>query len=210
MPIFITTYNYISGELSELIKEFMEKDGWEVERQMISGHRHRANLLIKRPNVDKNEIKYLFNTHMDTVPPFIGARVGDDRIYGRGSNDAKGKNTFINPPKISFTGQIAAMIFTLRGVYKEHPELAEHLGLLLVVGEETDHIGMVEANKLNLKPQYLIVGEPTKLKFAHAQKGVFKVRFTITYYFSFFTQKNRKKDGTTTKTSKCEKLGILQ
>ena len=39
--------------------------------------------------------------------------------------------------------------------------LGSQLGLLFVVSEETDHSGMKRANELELKPQYLIVGEPT-------------------------------------------------
>ena len=41
---------------------------------------------------------------------------------------------------------------------------ANDLGLLYVVGEETDHIGMISANELQLKPKALICGEPTQLK----------------------------------------------
>ena len=32
----------------------------------------------------------IFSTHMDTVPPFIPSSETADRVYGRGSCDAKG------------------------------------------------------------------------------------------------------------------------
>jgi acetylornithine deacetylase len=44
------------------------------------------------------------------------------------------------------------------------------------VGEEVDHIGMKEANKLLLKPDFLICGEPTELKLAKRQKGILKLK----------------------------------
>jgi acetylornithine deacetylase len=68
------------------------------------------------------------------------------------------------------------MIFALQLISKEHKDLVDSVALLLVVGEETDHIGMIEANKLNILPDYLVVGEPTELRFGHAQKGALKLR----------------------------------
>uniref|UniRef100_A0A0R3Q498 M20_dimer domain-containing protein n=1 Tax=Brugia timori TaxID=42155 RepID=A0A0R3Q498_9BILA len=47
--------------------------------------------------------------------------------------------------------------------------------LLLVVSEELDHIGMVEANNLGLVPEFFMIGEPTELKFGRLQKGAVKV-----------------------------------
>lgn len=49
---------------------------------------------------------------------------------------------------------------------EQNPELGKDIGLLYVVGEEVDHIGMKEINKLDLKPDFLICGEPTELKLA--------------------------------------------
>ncbi|CAJ0941723.1 unnamed protein product, partial [Mesorhabditis belari] len=48
------------------------------------------------------------------------------------------------------------------------------IGLLFVVGEGSDHIGMIEANKLQLQPHFLVVGEPTENRFASIQKEAFK------------------------------------
>lgn len=72
-------------------------------------------------------------------------------------------------------GQIAAMTFALKRLQRDHPEHAENVGLLLVVSEETDHVGMLEANLLDIRPDYLVVGEPTENRFGHAQKGALKV-----------------------------------
>jgi acetylornithine deacetylase len=56
------------------------------------------------------------------------------------------------------------------------------VGLLLVVGEETDSIGAKRANaELELQGvRYTIVGEPTESKFAVAQKGGFKWTLRVT------------------------------
>ncbi|CAD5209816.1 unnamed protein product [Bursaphelenchus xylophilus] len=150
------------GPLANFIKEFCEFEGFEVILQDVEIHKNRYNLLIKHTKAEISDVKFLLNTHMDTVPPYTHHRIGDECIYGRGSNDAK--------------GQIASMIFALRTLKKESPELSKQVALLLVVGEETDHVGMIRANDLNLCPSYLIVGEPTELIFAHAQKGALKIR----------------------------------
>uniref|UniRef100_A0A0N5AVC7 M20_dimer domain-containing protein n=1 Tax=Syphacia muris TaxID=451379 RepID=A0A0N5AVC7_9BILA len=100
-------------------------------------------------------------THLDTVPPFIPPTSDGSVVKGRGANDAKG-------------AQLAAMIFAARRIAKEEPNLADDLGLLFLVGEEVDHIGMIAANNLKLKPEYLVIGEPTQLKFGRMQKGSLK------------------------------------
>src|SRR4051812_10013105 len=47
----------------------------------------RANVYARSRREDPDVI---FSTHLDTVPPFIGSSEDEDRIYGRGSCDAKG------------------------------------------------------------------------------------------------------------------------
>jgi len=152
------------GALSFAIKEFLKHEGFNIIVQPIPQHSHRFNILATWGPFEAPGPRVLFNTHLDTVPPFIPPKRDEKNIYGRGSNDAK--------------GQIASQIFALRRLAKEEPQLASQLGLLLVVGEETDHVGMKEANKFILKPDYLIVGEPTEMKFASIQKGAVKLKLT--------------------------------
>ncbi|KAE9555286.1 hypothetical protein FO519_001537 [Halicephalobus sp. NKZ332] len=149
------------GALSIAIKEFLKSQGFHIIVQPIPQQANRFNILATVTPFEAPGPRILFNTHLDTVPPFIPPRKDDEKIYGRGSNDAK--------------GQIASQIFALMKLVKEQPQIAGQLGLLLVVGEETDHIGMKEANKFILKPDYLIVGEPTDMKFASIQKGAVKL-----------------------------------
>ena len=63
---------------------------------------------------------------------------------------------------------------------KSHPERASEIGLLYVVGEEVDHIGMKAANSLQLSPEFIICGEPTELKLAKLQKGILKAKIITT------------------------------
>jgi acetylornithine deacetylase len=106
--------------------------------------------------------KLLFNSHMDTVPPFLPARTDGVKIYGRGSCDAK---------SLIVAQMIAAQKLAADG-------LGEDVAMLYVVSEETDHSGVKKANELGLAPSHLIVGEPTMMKMIKLQKGILKIRLT--------------------------------
>ncbi len=96
----------------------------------------------------------VFCTHMDTVPPYIAPRIEGDRIWGRGTCDAK--------------GQIMAM-FT--ACCKLLDEGLDGFGLLLVSGEETGSWGAKAFARVPFQAPYLIVGEPTENKMVSASKG---------------------------------------
>jgi acetylornithine deacetylase len=103
------------------------------------------------------EPRLLFSTHLDTVPPFIPPHREGDRLWGRGTCDAK--------------GILATMMETIRLLLAEgHRDLA----FLGVVGEETDSLGARIA--LDLKPNMpnllgVINGEPTGNVLATGQRG---------------------------------------
>jgi acetylornithine deacetylase len=99
---------------------------------------------------------------MDTVPPFIPSSEDDERIYGRGSCDAKG----------IIAAQIAAAERLRRdGIY---------VGLLFLVGEERDSLGAKVANQQPNSCKFLINGEPTENRIATASKGALRVELTAT------------------------------
>jgi len=106
--------------------------------------------------------RILLNTHIDTVPPFYPAIVDrkEGVIRGRGACDTK--------------SILAAQLLAAQRLVKAGK--AHDLGLLYVVSEETDHSGMKRANSLGLRPQYLIVGEPTESKMIRSQKGILKLK----------------------------------
>ncbi|VDD90578.1 unnamed protein product [Enterobius vermicularis] len=155
-----STSKYEGALTDELVKYF-QSTGWYVHEQALTSDPRRRNLLVTRIPFKAPGPVYLMNTHLDTVPPFIAPQNDGTVVKGRGAGDAK--------------GQLAAMIFAAQRIAKESPEKSQKLGLLLVVGEEVDHVGMIKANDLALEPDYLVVGEPTELKFARLQKGAFKV-----------------------------------
>lgn len=99
----------------------------------------------------------IFCTHVDTVAPFIEPRIDEDTniLWGRGACDAK--------------GILAAMIEAL---CQQHAQGFSDLALLVTVGEEESSDGAKACNTpLQGRAHYVVVGEPTELKAAHAQKG---------------------------------------
>lgn len=104
--------------------------------------------------------RVVFNSHLDTVPPWFASSEDDDFLYGRGACDTK--------------GVIAAMIAAgelLRGGG------FDDFAFLFVVGEETDSIGAKTANVefKDLGAEYVVVGEPTESTFARASKGALTI-----------------------------------
>ena len=127
--------------------------GYDVERMPVEGDR--VNIWATQPGHAHPELA--LSTHMDTVPPFIPSSETAERIYGRGSCDAKG----------IIVAQIAA---------------AEKLradgipvGMLFLVGEERDSQGAQTANLQPRGVKYLINGEPTENRLAVASKGTLRV-----------------------------------
>lgn len=135
----------LERELSQL--------GYQVGRMPVEGDR--SNLLATSPHQAHPAI--VFSTHMDTVPPFIPSSEDADRVYGRGSCDAKG----IIAVQIG-----AAQKLRAQGI---------HVGLLFVVGEERDSTGAKVANQHPIGARFLINGEPTENRLALASKGTLRV-----------------------------------
>jgi acetylornithine deacetylase len=119
----------------------------------------RFNLYATSP--DQPNPAIVFSTHMDTVPPFIPSSEDADRIYGRGSCDAK--------------GIIAAQVAAAERLRRE----GIHAGLLFVVGEERDSLGAKVANDhAPASCKFLVNGEPTENRLALASKGTLRVEVT--------------------------------
>jgi acetylornithine deacetylase len=96
-------------------------------------------------------------THVDTVGPYIQPNIDlkNEVIWGRGTCDAK--------------GIAIAMIEAVKS--QAHKGFSD-LALLFTVGEEETSDGAKMANKVLAKrAHYLVIGEPTNLKSAYAQKG---------------------------------------
>ena len=144
------------GSVGHFLEQRLRTLGYNVRRTVAEGER--ANVYATAPQQPSPAI--VFSTHMDTVPPFIRSSEDDQRIYGRGSCDAKG----------IIAAQIAAAEqLRLEGIY---------VGLLFLVGEERDSLGAKVANQQANGCKFLINGEPTENKIAIASKGALRVELT--------------------------------
>jgi len=100
-----------------------------------------------------------FSTHIDCVPPFFPSRIEGDRLYGRGSCDAKG----------ILAAQVAAADRLRR-------EGESRVALVFVVGEERGSDGARAADVLADGCRYLVNGEPTDNRLGAATRGVLRLR----------------------------------
>ncbi|MBK6722473.1 MAG: M20/M25/M40 family metallo-hydrolase [Acidobacteria bacterium] len=137
------------------LRDHLASLGWTVELQAVSANQNNViAYLNETPRV-------WLSTHMDTVPPFIAPTEDDDKIYGRGSCDAK--------------GIIAAQITAAELLRRDG---IEDIGLLYTVEEERASTGAKIANDhpLAAKCEYMINGEPTDNDLAIGSKGAFRAK----------------------------------
>lgn len=106
-----------------------------------------------------------FISHLDTVPPGEGwtrdpftPAVEDGRLYGRGSGDAK--------------ASVAAMLAATADLHAAGGPATGRLVLLFGYGEETRHTTMPALVARAGRVDAAIVGEPTNLDLAVAQRGL--------------------------------------
>lgn len=112
----------------------------------------------------------LLVSHLDTVPigegwtkPPLGGILEDGRIYGRGANDAK--------------ASVAAMAAGAVAAFASAPPRGR-VCLAFVCEEETTNKGIAEVLAALPRPDAAVVGEPTGLQPAVAQKGLLLLEVT--------------------------------
>ena len=135
----------------DFVSRWLVARGWNVTVQEVS--KGRGNVWASRSGGG-----VAFSTHLDTVPPHFPPRLESERLYGRGSCDAKG---------------IAAAMMVAADRLVESGE--NRIDLLLVVGEEQGSDGARAANNLSPRSRFLINGEPTESKLASGAKGSLRV-----------------------------------
>ena len=141
--------------IADFLQALLAGEGFDVRPQEVDGGRWNIlAVLADAPAV-------LLCTHMDTVPGWVAAGEDDLRVYGRGACDAK--------------GIMAAMIVAAAELRDEG---SSGVGLLFLVGEETDSAGAKKANLMSPGSRFIIVGEPTGNKLATAHKGVLTLTLT--------------------------------
>lgn len=143
------------GEVIAWMHDFLEQRGWRVRRIPVTPGRDDVLATIDDAPV------VTLSTHLDTVPPFIPPRVERERLYGRGSCDAKG---------IAAAMVVAAERLRARGI---------SVALLFVVGEEVSHDGAHAANRHPTTSRILINGEPTESTLALGTKGAVRARVHV-------------------------------
>ena len=135
----------------DLVARWLIARGWDVSLQEVEPGR--SNVWATRRGGGVT-----LSTHLDTVPPYVPPRLEGNRLYGRGSSDAKG---------IAAAMMIAAQRLADAG--------EERVDLLFVVGEEKGSPGALAANRLPATSKCLVNGEPTESKLASGCKGAQRV-----------------------------------
>ncbi|MGB5236164.1 MAG: M20 family metallo-hydrolase [Flavobacteriaceae bacterium] len=133
--------------------------------QDIACHRHRNNVYAMNKFYDPAKPNLLLNSHHDTVRPNAAytrdpfqAVIEDGKLYGLGSNDA---------------GGCLVALLALFSYYYTNSEMSHNL--IIVASAEEESSGPNGLNSvLQLLPpiELAIVGEPTQMHLAIAEKGL--------------------------------------
>ncbi len=142
--------------VGEFLHRELSRLGYRANKIAVEGSR--CNIFATSPQESRPAV--VFSTHMDTVPPFIPSSEDAQRVYGRGSCDAK--------------GIMAAQIGAAERLRKE----GLYVGLLFVVGEEKESSGAKAANQQSPGCRFLVNGEPTENRIAVASKGTLRIDVT--------------------------------
>lgn len=147
--------------ISQLVASRLDGYGIEVTRVGL-------NLVALAKSIDAAKPTVMLNSHLDTVPPSSNSVrdpftpfESEGRIYGRGSNDAG--------------GSVVALIGAFRMIRAE--SLPFNLMLALSVEEEVGGEGgmrklLPALDEMNMTPSMAIVGEPTGMQPAFAERGL--------------------------------------
>lgn len=141
------------GEAGRWLSRYLTDLGFSVTEQRVDDSRF--NLIVS----SGQPARVVLSTHYDCVPPFFASRIERDRIYGRGSCDAKG----------ILAAQVAA-------VDRLRREGETRVGLLFVVGEERGSDGAQAANVAANGCRFLVDGEPTDNRLGIATRGAYRLR----------------------------------
>ena len=123
------------GDAGRWLAGYLRALGFAVTEQPVDPSR--ANVLATIPEA-ADPPAVVFSTHFDCVPPFFPSRLEGDRIYGRGSCDAKG---------ILAAQVMAADLLRRSGETR--------VGMVFVVGEERGSDGACRANEAAVDSRFL-------------------------------------------------------
>lgn len=143
---------------SAIIKEFLEKNNVKTEQ-------HLYNVWARNKHFDSAKPTILLNSHHDTVKPNKGYTLDpfspiekDEKLFGLGSNDAG--------------GCLVSLLATFLYFY-EKVDLKYNLMIAATAEEEiSGHNGIEALLPILDKIEFGIVGEPTNMNMAVAEKGL--------------------------------------
>lgn len=156
--ISIPSFSKEEDKTADAIEQFMQQRG-------ITMHRKLNNLWAWNKHFDAGKPTILLNSHHDTVKPNSGytrdpydAKIEDDKLYGLGSNDAG--------------GCLVSLISTFLYFY-DKPNLKYNFCLATTAEEEISGVNGLELIIPELgQLDFGIVGEPTLMQLAIAEKGL--------------------------------------
>ena len=158
--VAIPSVSGAEGEVAAFIETWAKGQGLRV-------HRDETALLI-RVGGHKPGPRLALISHLDTVPAGEGwtrdpfqATIEEEKLYGRGSGDAKA----------SVAAMLSAAADLIASKGPAHGELVVVLGF----GEETKNTSMPHAVAKHGPFDAAVVGEPTNLDIAVAQRGLMMV-----------------------------------
>jgi acetylornithine deacetylase len=156
--IAIPSFSKEENNTADLIQAFIESNG-------IITHRKLNNVWCFNKYFDESKPSILLNSHHDTVKPNVGytfnpfeAIITDGKLFGLGSNDAGGSLVSLLATFIYFN-ELENLKYNLIFAATAEEEISGKNGVELILPE----LGGIE---------FAIVGEPTQMHLAIAEKGL--------------------------------------
>ncbi len=146
----------------QLIGRVLKQSG--IDYRIISGREGKKNLIAQ---IGKGDKTVLLNSHFDVVPAeddLFRPKIRGNKIFGRGTADAKGPLTAMITAFIELSRQNLAGKVTLCCVCDE--EISGQYGTNFLIGK-------------NITADYRIIGEPTDFNVIIAEKGFLRLKVII-------------------------------
>jgi acetylornithine deacetylase len=164
--IGIQSFSKEEDKTADAIEQFLQQ-------RDIKTYRKLNNIWAYNKHFDKSKPTLLLNSHHDTVKPNSGytrnpydAAVEDGKLYGLGSNDAG--------------GCLVSLIATFQYFYNQE-ELSYNICLATTAEEEISGNNGLECVLPDLgELEFAIVGEPTQMNLAIAERGLLVLDCTST------------------------------
>lgn len=155
--ISIPSYSREEKDVADFLERYIEIKGYVATRKD-------NNIWITSPGFDTNKPTVLLNSHIDTVKPSSSwvrnpffPTIEDGKLYGLGSNDAG--------------ASVVCLLHTY--IYLTQKQQAYNLIFAASAEEEVSGSNGIESLIKELPPiNFAIVGEPTQMNMAVAEKGL--------------------------------------